>query len=44
MHRLDEDLGAASVTLTPDDLREIDVAASRIDVHGARGTGLERYL
>jgi aryl-alcohol dehydrogenase-like predicted oxidoreductase len=36
VHRLDENLGAAAVELTPDDLREIDSAASRIAVQGAR--------
>ncbi len=36
LHRLDENIGAASVELTPDDLREIDSAASKITVHGAR--------
>jgi aryl-alcohol dehydrogenase-like predicted oxidoreductase len=36
LHRLDENLGAAAVQLTPDDLREIDRAASAIAVHGAR--------
>lgn len=35
-HRLEENLGAIAVHLTPDDLREIDRAASEIDVHGAR--------
>jgi len=30
------ELGAAEVELTADDLREIDAAASRIEVHGAR--------
>jgi len=35
-HRLDENLGAASVQLTADDLREIDREASQITVHGAR--------
>jgi aryl-alcohol dehydrogenase-like predicted oxidoreductase len=35
-HRLEENLGAASVQLTPDDLREIEAAASRITVQGAR--------
>jgi aryl-alcohol dehydrogenase-like predicted oxidoreductase len=44
MHRLDENLGAAEIELTPDDLREIDAAASRIVVQGARGTGHERYV
>ena len=34
--RLEENLGAADVALTPDDLSEIDAAASRIEVHGAR--------
>jgi aryl-alcohol dehydrogenase-like predicted oxidoreductase len=34
--RLEENLGAASVELTPEDLREIDAAAARIEVQGAR--------
>jgi aryl-alcohol dehydrogenase-like predicted oxidoreductase len=34
--RLDENLGAVAVVLTPDDLREIDSAASEITVQGAR--------
>src|SRR5213079_334430 len=36
MHRLDENIGAAAVELTPDDLREINSAASKITVQGAR--------
>jgi aryl-alcohol dehydrogenase-like predicted oxidoreductase len=36
LHRLDENIGAVSVELTPDDLREIDDAASKITVQGAR--------
>jgi aryl-alcohol dehydrogenase-like predicted oxidoreductase len=36
LHRLDENIGAVAVELTPDDLREIDSAASRITVQGAR--------
>ena len=36
LHRLDENIGAASVELTPDDLRDIAAAASRITVQGAR--------
>ena len=32
LHRLDENLGAVSVELTPDDLREIDGAASKVTV------------
>jgi aryl-alcohol dehydrogenase-like predicted oxidoreductase len=34
--RLEENLGAAAVELTPDDLREIESAASKIDIRGAR--------
>jgi aryl-alcohol dehydrogenase-like predicted oxidoreductase len=36
LHRLEENLGAVSVELTADDLREIDRAASEITVQGAR--------
>jgi aryl-alcohol dehydrogenase-like predicted oxidoreductase len=36
MRRLDENIGAVAVELTPDDLREIESAASKITVHGAR--------
>jgi len=36
LHRLDENIGAIEVKLTPDDLREIDSAASKIKVEGAR--------
>ena len=35
-HRLEENLGAASVELSADDLRDIEVAVSQIEVHGAR--------
>ncbi len=35
-HRLDENLGAASVELTADDLRDIAAAVSTLEVHGAR--------
>jgi aryl-alcohol dehydrogenase-like predicted oxidoreductase len=34
--RLDENIGAVAVQLTPNDLREIDGAASKITVQGAR--------
>ncbi len=34
--RLDENLGAAALRLTPDDLRQIDSAASQITIQGAR--------
>jgi aryl-alcohol dehydrogenase-like predicted oxidoreductase len=36
LERLDENLGAAAVELTPDELSKIDRAASRIKVQGAR--------
>lgn len=36
MHRLEENVGAAAVELTIDDLEEIDRAASDIAVQGAR--------
>jgi aryl-alcohol dehydrogenase-like predicted oxidoreductase len=35
-HRLEENLGAASVRLTAEDLRDIQAAVSRIEVRGAR--------
>jgi aryl-alcohol dehydrogenase-like predicted oxidoreductase len=36
LHRLEENIGAVSVELTPDDLHDIDIAASEITVQGAR--------
>src|SRR5690349_5437960 len=36
LHRLEENLGAVNVTLTDDDLREIDTASSQITIQGAR--------
>jgi aryl-alcohol dehydrogenase-like predicted oxidoreductase len=36
LHRLEENIGAASIELAPDDLREINTAASKITVQGAR--------
>jgi aryl-alcohol dehydrogenase-like predicted oxidoreductase len=36
LHRFDENIGAATIELTPEDLREIDEAASRIKLQGAR--------
>jgi aryl-alcohol dehydrogenase-like predicted oxidoreductase len=36
LNRLEENIGAVEIELTPDDLREIDEAASRITVQGAR--------
>jgi aryl-alcohol dehydrogenase-like predicted oxidoreductase len=35
-HRLEENLGAAEIRLTPDDLREIDRAAAEMSVQGER--------
>ena len=35
-HRLDENIGAAAIQLSQDDLREIESAASKIPVQGAR--------
>ncbi len=36
LHRLEENNGATAIELSPDDLREIDSAASKITVQGAR--------
>ena len=36
LHRLDENLGSASLELTSNDIREIESAASKITVQGAR--------
>jgi aryl-alcohol dehydrogenase-like predicted oxidoreductase len=36
LHRLEENIGAVNVELSPDDLRELDTAASKIPVQGAR--------
>jgi aryl-alcohol dehydrogenase-like predicted oxidoreductase len=36
LHRLEENIGAVSVELTPGDLRDIDDAAAKITVQGAR--------
>ena len=36
LRRLDENIGAVSIELTPDDLRDIENAASKITVQGAR--------
>ena len=38
LHRLEENLGAVDVELTADDLEEIETAASKITVQGARYT------
>ena len=36
LHRLEENVGATSVELTPADLRELDAASAKITVQGAR--------
>ncbi|HYG98227.1 MAG TPA: aldo/keto reductase [Terriglobales bacterium] len=36
LHRLEENLGAANVELTADDLRKLDEATSRIKLQGDR--------
>ena len=36
LHRLEENIRAVDIELAPDDLREIDSAASKITVQGAR--------
>jgi len=36
LHRLEENIAAAGVELTAGDLRDIETAVSKIDVHGAR--------
>jgi aryl-alcohol dehydrogenase-like predicted oxidoreductase len=36
LHRLEENIGAAAIELTPDDLRQIGSATSKIPVQGAR--------
>lgn len=36
LHRLDENIAALALELTPDDLAEIDDAAAQIEVHGDR--------
>ena len=36
LHRLEENIGAAAVDLTPEDLRQLETAAAKIAVQGAR--------
>ena len=36
LHRLEENLGAVNIELSPDDLRELESAAAKIPVQGAR--------
>ncbi len=43
LHRLQENLAAADVTLSDDDLRRLDAATTGFSVAGARGSGHEHY-
>jgi len=43
LHRLEENLASADIELTADDLREVEDAAAKIEVRGARGTGREQH-
>jgi len=43
LERLEENLSAADIQLSPEDLREISTAIAKIEVQGARGSGHERY-
>src|SRR5690242_11933470 len=36
LHRLEENMGALNVKLSPEDLRELETAATKIPLHGAR--------
>jgi aryl-alcohol dehydrogenase-like predicted oxidoreductase len=36
LHRLEENIGAAAIELTPEDLRQLEAAASKIPLQGAR--------
>ena len=44
LHRLDENLGAINLELTTDDLREIEEAASKITIQGARYPAFHQSL
>jgi aryl-alcohol dehydrogenase-like predicted oxidoreductase len=45
LHRLEENLGAMDVQLTPEELREVDAGAKEIDVRGARySEGSQRMI
>jgi aryl-alcohol dehydrogenase-like predicted oxidoreductase len=45
LHRLEENLGALHVELTPDDLRELDDLTSQVKVQGARyGEGSQKLV
>jgi aryl-alcohol dehydrogenase-like predicted oxidoreductase len=43
LHRLEENLDATAIQLTPEEIRKLDDVTATFDIHGARGTGQERY-
>jgi aryl-alcohol dehydrogenase-like predicted oxidoreductase len=43
LERLDENIGSVAIELASDDLHEIELASSKMEVQGARGTGKEQY-
>jgi aryl-alcohol dehydrogenase-like predicted oxidoreductase len=44
LHRLEENLGAVNVELTPDDVRALEDASSKIALHGARYSAYHQQL
>ena len=42
LHRLEENIGAASVVLTPEDLQRIEAAVTKVQVQGARYTAQQQ--
>jgi aryl-alcohol dehydrogenase-like predicted oxidoreductase len=44
LHRLEENLGAVNVELTPEDLRAIETASSKIKLEGARYSAFHEQL
>jgi aryl-alcohol dehydrogenase-like predicted oxidoreductase len=43
LSRLKENLAAVDITLSRDDLHELDCATAKFDTHGGRGSGRESY-
>ena len=43
LYRLEENMAAANIELTPDDLHELGTESAKIEVQGARGSGHERF-
>jgi aryl-alcohol dehydrogenase-like predicted oxidoreductase len=42
LHRLEENVGSASVVLTPEDLQPIEDAVSKVQIQGARYTAQQQ--